>query len=121
MKTLNKTFGLSLIFSTFMLIGFTPDAQADCATKDCTTSKKRVDTTITSSLTNGGEFDYDFSEPFFFTDKIGIHIYGQEDNLLYSGTFTKEEIKSNAELKGWLKKSEFLLSIDNQHYYFSRK
>lgn len=119
MKMLNKTFGLSLIFSTFMLIGFTPNAQADCATKDCTTSIKGLDTTITSSITSGGDFDYDFSEPFFFTDKIGIHIYGQGDDLLYSGIFTKEEIKSNTELRSWLKKSEFLLSIDNQHYYFS--
>lgn len=120
MKTINKTFGLSLIFASFMLFGFFYDAQADCATKDCI-SKKPVDTTLSSSLSSGGEFDYDFSEPFFFTDEIGIHIYGEGDKLLYTGTFTKEEIKSSAELKGWLKKSEFLLSVDDQHYYFSKE
>lgn len=123
MKTLKTPFVLSIFFSTFMLTGFAPEAQATCLTKDCTTTEKveiASDTAI-SPAESEDEFDFDFSDPFFFSDKVIINVYGREDALLYSGSFTKEEMQTNEELKGWLKKSEFLLSIDNQHYYFTKK
>ena len=120
MKTLNKTL-LSLTFLTFILTGFTQNAQADCMTRDCETSEKRTDPTTSSSASDESEFDFDFSEPFFFNDKVIISIYGEEDKLLYSGSFTKEEMQKSTELKSWLKKSDFLLSIDNQQYYLVKK
>jgi hypothetical protein len=123
MKTLNRT-SFSIIFSALMLICFTPDAQADAATKKCAARNKisEAPTDTTASLSEEeDEFDFDFSEPFFFSDKVVITIYGEADKLLYSGSFTKEEMQNNEELKSWLKRSEFLLSVDNQHYYFSKK
>ncbi len=123
MKTLNKTFGLSIIFSAFMLFGFTPNANAnDSSDKNAALEEKAAnpnDTTAENETENEDEFDFDFSDPFFFSDKVTIKVYGEADKLLYSGSFTKEEMHNDEELKGWLKKSEFLLSIDNQHYYFS--
>lgn len=123
MKTLHTPFVLSILFSILMLTGFAPNAQADCLTKDCALAEKAAlnSDTATSVPEGDEEFDLDFSDPFFFSDKVIINVYGKEDALLYSGSFTKEEMQTNEELKGWLKKSEFLLSIDNQHYYFSKK
>lgn len=123
MKTHNKSFVLSLIFSSLLFIGFAPDAQADCTTKNCIMEKELAasgDTTVADPA-GDDEFDFDFSEPFFFSDKVTINVYGEADVLLYSGTFTKEEMQASTELKNWLKKSEFLLSIDNQHYYYAKK
>jgi hypothetical protein len=107
-----------------MLICFTPDAQAEATTKNCAAKNEitTAPTDITASLSEGeDDFDFDFSDPSFFSDKVVINIYGEADKLLYSGSFTKEEMQNNEELKSWLKISEFLLSIDNQHYYFSKK
>lgn len=124
MKTLNKIF-FSLTFLAFFLIGFTPNAEAKKITNGGETSAKVVDTTATATslISSGGEdeFDFDFSDPFFFDDKVQISIYSETDELLYSGTFTKEEVQKSAELKSWLKKSEFLLSINNEHYYYLSK
>lgn len=120
MKTLNKTF-FSFTFLAFFLLGFTPNAKAHIITNGGEPSTKLVDTTATTMVASGGEDEFDFSDPFFFDDKIEISIYSGTDELLYSGTFTKEEMQKSTELKSWLKKSEFLLSIHNQYYYLSKE
>lgn len=122
MKTLNKIF-FSLTFSAFFLLGFTPNALANKATTGGEISSNLVDTTEISTIAPGGdeEFDFDFTDPFFFDDKVEITVYSATDELLYSGTFTKEQMQESTELKNWLNKSEFLLSINNQHYYLSKE
>lgn len=122
MKTLTKTFGLSLIFATLMLLSITEKAQADCLKGDCATKALVSDTTeAETASSNTDEFDFDFEDPFFFNDKITFNIYNQEDELIYSKTFSKEEADSDIELKAILKKSEYLLSIHNQHYYYAKE
>lgn len=115
MKTLTKTFGLSLIFGSLLMLGTAEIAQADCLTGDCATKSIVTDTTEASASTD--EFDFDFESPFFFNDKIVINVYNQEDELIYSKTFSKEEADNDNELQAILKQSEFLLSIDHQYYY----
>lgn len=117
MKTLNKTF-FSFLLTALMLPVFFSAAEADCITKDCASMNGL--STSTESVTassGGGEFDFDFSEPFFFVEEMVVYVYGASDELLYRGSFTKEEMEDNQELNSWLKKSEFLLSAGNQHYY----
>ncbi|WP_152425047.1 hypothetical protein [Nafulsella turpanensis] len=119
MKTLRNTLGLGLIFSALLLFGGVPSAQAgalDHIDADTSSHKAKVTEPV-----NDGEFDFDFSSPFMFNDRIVINIYNHSDELLFSGSYTKEEMQQSEELKAWLKKSEFLLSIDNQHYYYSKK
>lgn len=119
MKTFSKTFALSLIFSAFMLISNSPIARANNVHTERSDSSKVANTKEAPSNLHGGEFDFD--DPFFFNDKVVVNIYDQDDELIYSNSFTKEEYKNNSELKAMLKKSEFLLSIDNQYYYSSKQ
>lgn len=122
MKTLTKTFGLSLIFSAFMLMGNVENAQADCLKGDCTTKTVKADSTEAELVDNDtDEFDFDFESPFFFNDKISINIYNQHDELVYSKAFNKEEADNDKELQEMLKKSEFMLSIHNEHYYHTKE
>ena len=117
MKTLSNTFRFGLILSSFLLMGAFSTTQAsslDHNNSDTSSLK-------TTEPVNDGEFDFDFSSPFIFNDRVVINIYNDSDELLYTDSFTKEEMEQSQELKAWLKKSEFLLSIDNQHYYYSRK
>lgn len=120
MKTLTKTFGLSLIFASLMLVSNPTDAQAECLGNDCGKNALKADTTEADALAENDEFDFDFESPFFFSDKIVIHIYNQQDELIYSKAFSKEEADDDAELKAILKQSEFMLSIDNQYYYHTQ-
>lgn len=116
-----KTFALSLIFSAFMLISNSPIARANNYHTEHSDSSKVANLNEDPSTSQGGEFDFDFDDPFFFNDKVVVNIYDQDDELIYSNSFTKEEYKNNSELKAMLKKSEFLLSIDNQYYYSSKQ
>lgn len=118
MKTLTKTFGLSLILSLTLMTGSFTNAKADCFTKDC--SAPKTDTLSSSEKLEDG-FNFDFSDPFFFSNEIVIHVYNEQDELVFNKSYTKEEAKSDQELKAILKNSDFLLSIDDKHFYYTSK
>lgn len=117
MKTLTKTFALTLLFTTSMLLGIS-DAQADCLSDDCKKKGLVADSTEAEvASADIDEFDFDFEDPFFFSDRFVVNIYNQQDELIYSKAFTKEEAKNDTQLQAILKQSEFLLSIDQEYYY----
>lgn len=121
MKILTKTLTLSLIFSAVMLLSNVQPVQAGSF------AENRNDTSTVDHKNGGhepdaiGEFDFDFDDPFFFSDRIVVNIYDQHDELIYTKSFTKEESRQDAELKAILKKSEYLLNIGNQYYYAAKK
>lgn len=118
MKMFNKAL-FSLLFTALMLLGFFYNVEANCMTDDCVSMNGLSTPTEAAAVSSsgGGEFDLDFFDPFFFIDEVVFNFYGASDELLYSGSFTKEEMKNNQELKSWIKKSEFLLRAGNQYYY----
>lgn len=121
MKTLTKTFALSLIFSATMLLSNLQYAQAATFTENRTDSSKVKNINGTDETDVLGEFDFNFDDPFLFDDKIVVNIYDQHDELIFTRSFTKEEYQQDTELKAILKKSEYLLNINNQYYYSSKQ
>lgn len=120
MKTLTKTFALTAFLATFALLS-PSDAQADCRKGECAKKALVTDTTEADiAAADIDEFDFDFDNPFFFSDRFVVNVYNQEDELVYSKSFTKEEAKNDRQLQAILKQSEFLLSIDHQYYYATR-
>lgn len=119
MKTLTKTLALSMIFSATMLLSNLPDAQAKSFSLNSADSIKSDSLESIHEPDALEEFDFNFDDPFFFNDRIVVNIYNQDDELVYTKSFTKEESQQDNELKAILKKSEFLLSIGNQYYYSS--
>jgi hypothetical protein len=121
MKSLTQTFGLSLIFSAVMLFSNLQPLQAKTLMETCSDSSKVEKMDGAHDPDTAGEFDFDFEDPFFFNEKIVVTVYNQHDELIFNETFTKEESRNDEELRNILKKSEFLLSIGNQYYYYSKQ
>ncbi|MBW3545632.1 MAG: hypothetical protein KY428_08570 [Bacteroidetes bacterium] len=60
-------------------------------------------------------------EPFFFQEKVYIHIYDENETTLIDGAFSREDLQENKLLKDLLRKSARFISIDNHHYYYVEK
>lgn len=121
MKILTKTLALSLAFSAVILLSNLQYAQAGNFTENRSDTSKVENINGMHEPDDIGEFDFDFDDPFFFSDKIVVNIYDQHDELIFTKSFTREESRQDPELKAILKKSEYLLSIGNQYYFSSRE
>ena len=64
------------------------------------------------------EFILDLDQPFWFQEKVYIHIYDSEEKAIIDGAYSKEALSSNQQLRELLRKSTRFLSIDNHHYYY---
>jgi hypothetical protein len=106
-----KTPILSLIFSVFF---FAPALSEATDGKCCTTP---VLTTNDSVESQEAEIPINLDAPFWFQEKVYIHIYDENDKPLISDAFSSKELKENLELQALLRKSERFLSLDNHHYY----
>ncbi len=124
MKTLTKTFGISFLFVAFMLVSNPFTVQALSLGDNSLSKASLADTTAaeTNGPAGNEEFDYDFDveDPFFFSEKVVVNVFNQQEELIFSKAFSKEEVKSDKELKAILKKSAFLLSVNNEYYYYSK-
>lgn len=60
-------------------------------------------------------------EPFFFQEKVYIHIYDENEKALIDGAFSREDLQENKLLKDLLRKSTRFMTIDNHHYYYVEK
>jgi hypothetical protein len=110
-----KTPILSLLFSIFF---FAP-ALSEATDGNC--CKTAMLTTNDSVQITEAEIPIDVDAPFWFQEKVYIHIYDENDKPLISDAFTSKELKENQELQALLRKSDRFLSLDNHHYYTFKK
>ncbi len=81
-------------------------------------------TNDTLKTANGGEPNVDElpamnpDEPFFFQEKVYIHIYDKNEKTLIDGAFSRKDLQENKVLRDLLRKSTRFLSLDSHHYYF---
>lgn len=116
MKTLTKTSVFSLIFSlTLMFASYAP-AKADCFSNAC--PAPLTSDTLSAKENSEDEFDFDFADPLLFSDQVVVHIYNEQDELLFNQSYSKEEARRDPKLKALLKSCDFLLSIDDKHFYY---
>lgn len=103
---------LALSFSLIVMLPFVSHAN----------SKPTESDTLTTA--NGGDpvleevFDIDMNEPFWFQEKVYIHIYDLKETPLIDGAFSRKDLKENKALKDLLRKSSRFLSIGSHHYYY---
>lgn len=110
-----KTLLIALVFSMMVMAPETSQASE----KDCCSD--------TLSTVVGGEPNLEElpiinpDEPFYFQEKVFIHIYDENENALIDGAFSREDLKKNKMLNDLLRKSTRFISIDNHHYYYVAK
>jgi hypothetical protein len=106
-----KTPILSLLFSIFF---FAPVLSEATDGKCCRTNLLTVNDSVQSQE---ADIPIDVDAPFWFQEKVYIHIYDENDKPLISAGFTSKDLKENTELQALLRKSSRFLSLDSHHYY----
>lgn len=108
----------SLIALFFAVMVMAPD-NSQAGVNPCTND------TLKTAL--GGEPNLDElpaidpDEPFFFQEKVFIHIYDENEKPLIDGAFSRKDLQENKALRDLLRKSSRFLSIDSHHYYYVDK
>lgn len=110
-----KTPILTLILSVML---FAPAVSMASDGKCCIDNLKTVSDTVPVAEE---EIPLDLEAPFWFQEKVYIHIYDENDKPLISGAFSSQDLKENSELKNLLRKSTRYLSIDSHHYYMPKE
>ncbi|EMR03913.1 hypothetical protein [Cesiribacter andamanensis] len=109
-----KTLILPLLFSALFFAPSASDASQDSC---CTDSLKTTKASLMVATELEEEAAPDLEAPFWFQEKVYIHIYDQNDQPLVDGAFTSKELKENKKLRDLLRKSTRFLSLDTHHYY----
>ncbi len=104
-----KTFLFNLMLSLLLAPSF-----ANAVTNDPNAVKKAASVTPADDEA----LYFDPEHHIWFQERVYIHITDMDEKQVLEGTYSKEDLATNKELRELLRKSTHYLTVDSHYYYF---